>query len=284
MDSRELGIVLLQQLFDADELHYGLWDAGLPRTPANLRLAQQRYDEFLLEALGGIAPRPVRVLDVGCGTGKLLADLRARGYEAEGVSPAPVLTRLARERLAREAQAGPRIFECRFEDFPAAERPRHYHALVFAESFHYIAVPVALERAGAILQPGGHLVICDFFKTAAHGDGGPGDGTFGGGHPLAGFYETLAQARFSVVRNEDLTARIAPTLELVDEILMRRVLPASVTVAQYLSERHPWLFRALRLLGRRRLARLRLKYFSGHRTPETFARYKSYRLIVCRAP
>jgi len=284
MDSRELGIVLLQQLFDTDELHYGLWDAGLPRTLANLRLAQQRYNEFLLEALGGIAPRPVRVLDVGCGTGKLLAKLRARGYEAEGVSPAPVLTRLARERLAREAQAGPRIFECRFEDFPAAERSRHYHALVFAESFHYIPVPAALERAAAILQPGGHLVICDLFKTAAEGDGGPGDRTFGGGHPLAAFYQTLAQARFTVVRDEDLTARIAPTLEVADEILMRRVLPASVTLAQYLSERHPWLLRVLRLLGRRRLARLRLKYFSGHRTPETFARYKSYRLIVCRAP
>lgn len=284
MDSRELGVVLLQQLLGADDLHYGLWDAGLPRTLANLRLAQQRYDEFLLGVLDGIAPRPAGVLDVGCGTGKLLAQLRALGYDAEGVSPAPALTRRVRERLAREAQGGTRIFECRFEDFPAAERSAHYDAVVFAESFQYIALPVALERARAILRPGGHLVICDFFKTAAHGDGGPGDRTFGGGHPLAAFYETLARTRFTILRDDDLTPLIAPNLEIVDEILMRRVLPASLTVAQYLSERHPWLLRLLRLLGRRELAKARRKYFSGHRTPATFARYKSYRLIVCRAP
>lgn len=284
MDSRELGVVLLHQLFDADELHYGLWDGKLPPTLANLPLAQLRYDEFLLEVLGRLAPCPVHVLDVGCGTGKLLARLRALGYEAEGVSPAPILTHRARARLAPAAPAASRIFECRFEDFPTPERAAHYDAVLFAESFQYIAAPVALERAAEILRPGGYLVLFDFFKTAAHGDGGPGDGTFGGGHPLAAFYETLARTRFTVVRDDDLTPFIAPNLEIVDEILMRRVLPASLTLAQYLSERHPWLLRLLRLLGRRELAKLKRKYFSGHRTAATFARYKSYRLIVCRAP
>ena len=275
--SRTVGLVLLQQLLRLEELHYGLWDEGLAPTLANLPLAQRRYTEFLLAALRELAPPPRRVLDVGCGSGALLVDLRALGYDAEGVSPAPELIR-----LARQGQDEVRIFEYRFEDFPPAERSAHYDALVFSESFQYVALPAALERAQALLRPGGHLLVCDFFRSAAHGDGGPGDGTMGGGHPIAAFYEAMSRTRFTIVRDEDLTARIAPTLAIADEILMRRLLPASETLARYLAERRPWLYRALRLVGGRKLDKLRRKYFSGHRTPQTFARYKTYRLIAAR--
>ena len=280
--SREVGLVLLQQLLHLDELHYGLWDEGLAPTLANLPLAQRRYTELLLAALRKLAPPPRRVLDVGCGAGAFLVELLALGHNAEGVSPSPELTRLARERLARAGQGEVRIFECRFEDFPRAERSAHYDALVFSESFQYVALPTALERAQALLRPGGHLLVCDFFKSAAHGDGGPGDGTMGGGHPIAAFYEAMSRTRFTIVRDEDLTARVAPSLAIADNILMRHVLPASEALARHLAEHRPWLYRALRLVGRRGLDKLRRKYFSGHRTPQTFARYKTYRLIAAR--
>lgn len=280
--SRELGLVLVQQLLRLDELHYGLWDAGLAPTLANLPLAQRRYTEFLLAALHELVPPPQRVLDVGCGAGAFLAELRALGHDAEGVCPTPELIRVARERLAREGRGEVRIFECPFEEFPSAERSAHYDGLVFSESFQYIALPAVLERAQAILRPGGHLLICDFFRSAAHGDGGPADGTFGGGHPIAAFYEAMARSRFRIVRDDDITPLVAPTLAIADDILMRHLLPASETLARHLAERRPWLYRALRLAGRGKLDRLRRKYFSGHRTPETFLRYKTYRLIAAR--
>jgi len=280
--SRELGLVLLQQLFRLDELHYGMWDAGLAPTLANMPLAQRRYTEFLLAALREVAPPPQRVLDVGCGAGTFLAELAALGHDAEGVSPAPDLTRVARERLARAGRSEVRIFECPFEEFPLAERPAYYDALVFSESFQYVALPVVLERAQTIMRPGGHLLVCDFFRSAAHGDGGPADGTFGGGHPIAAFYEAMARSRFRILRDEDITPAIAPTLAIADDILMRHLLPASETLARHLAERRPWLYRVLRLVGRGKLDKLRRKYFSGHRTPETFLRYKTYRLIAAR--
>jgi len=284
IESREVGLVLLQQLFGLDELHYGLWDDGLAPTLGNLPLAQRRYTELLLEAVRELAPRPLRVLDVGCGAGTLLVELRALGHDAEGVSPAPELTRLARERLARAGRGEVRLFECRFEDFPSAERARHYDLLVFSESFQYVALPAALRRVEEILRPGGHLLICDFFRSGAHGDGGPADGTLSGGHPIAAFYEAMAQSRFTLLRDQDITARVAPTLAIADQVLMRHLRPASETLARHLAERRPWLFRALRLVGKRKLDKLRRKYFSGYRTPETFARYKTYRLITARQP
>lgn len=280
MNSRELGLVLAQQLFGVDDLHYGLWDEGLPATLANLPRAQRRYTAFLLEALRGLSAAPSRTLDVGCGTGTLLVELCALGHEAEGVSAAPTLTRLARDRLASAGRRDVQIFDCRFEEFPCAERAHHYDVVLFAESFQYIELASALRQADAILRPGGHLVICDFFRSPADGDGGPADGTFGGGHSIAAFYDAVARSRFKIMRDTDLTALVAPTLAIADEILMRRLLPASETVTQYLAERRPWLLRALRFLCRRKLEKVRRKYFSGYRTPEVFIRYKTYRLIV----
>jgi SAM-dependent methyltransferase len=282
METRELGLVLGQQLLGVEDLHYGLWDQDLAPTLTNLPAAQRRYTEFLLGRLRQHVAPPARVLDVGCGTGKLLLELNGLGYEAEGVSPAPGLTRLGRARLDAAGRNDVRIFECRFEDFPCAERARHYDALMFSESFQYISVRTTLELAGKILRPGGHLVICDFFRTARDGDGGSGDGTFGGGHPIGAFYETVRESRFDIVSDEELTDRIAPTLAIADEILMRRILPACDTIARYMDQRRPWLFRALRLIWRRKAENARRKYFSGHRTPQTFSRYKTYRMIVCR--
>ncbi|TMH44580.1 MAG: hypothetical protein E6H59_06895 [Betaproteobacteria bacterium] len=68
MHSRELGLVLAQQLLGVEDLHYGLWDADLELKLGNLAVAQQRYNDMLIANL----PRPereVRVLDIGCGTG-----------------------------------------------------------------------------------------------------------------------------------------------------------------------------------------------------------------------
>ncbi|MFE7408780.1 class I SAM-dependent methyltransferase [Isoptericola sp. NPDC057559] len=50
-----------------------------------------------LMAAAGVVPG-ARVLDVGCGTGELLARLTGRGAQATGVDPAPAMVGLARER------------------------------------------------------------------------------------------------------------------------------------------------------------------------------------------
>jgi len=43
MSSRELGLVLAQQILDVEDLHYGLWDADLELSLGNMAHAQQRY-------------------------------------------------------------------------------------------------------------------------------------------------------------------------------------------------------------------------------------------------
>jgi SAM-dependent methyltransferase len=281
MHSRELGLVLAQQLGNVEDLHYGLWDPDLELSFGNLRVAQQRYSDMILSQLPP-ATGEVRVLDVGCGTGHLISQMLDRGYLADGVIPAKDLGTLVRRRIGEPGGYQPRIFECKFEDFPVDEARAHYDVVLFSESFQYIKPTDSLPHVRQLLKPGGTLLICDFFKTAAHGDGGPGDKSFGGGHPQREFLETMARFPFRLMKDEDITQRVSPNLQLLNDWLMNRARPASQTIHTYLSSNYPLGTRMLLWFFRKKLRKLQYKYFSGYRSRETFEKYKTYHLMVYR--
>lgn len=281
MHTRELGLVLARQLGSVEDLHYGLWDNGLELNFGNLRRAQQRYTDHLIAQL----PPPdenVRVLDIGCGTGHLMRQLLDRGYAVDGVIPSPDLGKLVREKFRPGDAHQPRIFECRFEDFPAGEQTGAYDVALFSESFQYIPMAASLPLLQRIVKPGGTLLISDVFKSDAHGDAGPGDKSISGGHVLREFYERMQETRFELLTDEDLTSRVSPNLDLVNDFLMQRARPAALTLHRYLSSNYPVTTRLALRFFRRKIEKLNYKYFCGHRCGATFERYKRYRLLVYR--
>jgi SAM-dependent methyltransferase len=277
MQSRELGLVLARQLLGVEDLHFGLWDEGLERKPGNLALAQQRYSDLLI---GALPPPPARVLDIGCGTGHVLVQLLERGYAVDGVIPSASLARAVRERLAARPAGDTRLFECGFEDFPAKDMAGRYDVALFSESFQYIPMDASLAVAHEILRPGGVMVICDFFKTEHHGDGGPGDRSFGGGHRWREFQAKIGASAFRLLRDDDLTRRVSPNLDVINDFLQNTVKPVGETLGRYLGENYPKLSWIARKLLARKIEKAKYKYFSGHRNRHTFERYKTYRLLV----
>ncbi len=284
MGTKELGLVLGRQLLGIEDLHYGLWDPDLPVTVGNLATAQQRYSDLLMAQLPDPSGGPVRVMDIGCGTGHLLRQMLDRGYQVDGVIPAADLAKAVRARLVGWTGYAPRIFESRFEDIPVAECTGQYDVALFSESFQYIPLSASLPLLQKILKPGGLLLICDFFKTEHHGDGQPGDKSFGGGHDMADFYAKIAQTPFTNLMDEDITRRISPNLDLVNDVLLNKVKPASDSVGRYLRDNYPLLTKLVGWLMRKKLAKLQYKYFTGHRSREVFERYKVYRLLTYRLP
>lgn len=62
-------------------------------------------------------PAPARVLDIGCGSGRDLAWLQARGYSVAGLERSPALAELARE------HAGCQVIEANFETWDFGSMP-----------------------------------------------------------------------------------------------------------------------------------------------------------------
>ncbi|MBI3548580.1 MAG: class I SAM-dependent methyltransferase [Elusimicrobia bacterium] len=96
--------------------------------------------------------KPGPVLDVGCGRGFLLANLRGLGFSPRGVELNESAAWHARHRLDIPVHVG------RFED--ADLRDGTYHAVIFWHSLEHFSRPLeALQRAHRLLKPGGLLVV-----------------------------------------------------------------------------------------------------------------------------
>lgn len=279
--SRELGLILAQQLLALEDLHYGIWDADLPLTIDHLAIAQQRYTELLLASIGRLTAdrRSARILDVGCGTGHMLQQLLETGYRVDAVNPSATLNRQVRGRLQTLGNSTTTLLETTFEDIPAGFCRQQFDLVLFSESCQYIPLADLRDKLPSLLREDGCVLICDFFRTVAHGDGAPGDRSFGGGHGLAEFYGMLQDSSLVITNDEDLTHRVSPTITLLEGWIDNRLLPAAGTLDAWLLEQYPVHTRVLKWLFRKKLARLHYKYLSGHRSQTVFEKYKSYRLI-----
>ena len=119
----------------------------------------ERYDRFLLSQ---VPARAVDVLEVGCGLGRLTAELATGERRVVGMDVSPEM--IGR---ARQGAAGRRVsFVCGDfleHDFGAQE----FDCVISAATLHHMREDLAVARMAALLRPGGRLVIHDLRRDTS---------------------------------------------------------------------------------------------------------------------
>jgi len=77
-----------------------------------------------------------------------------------------------------------------------------------------------------------------------------------------------------------VTEHLSPNLTLANDILINRIGPVTDTVDRFLGEKYRITYNLVKFLLRKRLEKVKSKYFSGNRNETDFIKHKTYRLIV----
>ncbi len=116
---------------------------------------RRSYPDVLVDAAierGGLVAGS-RVLEIGCGTGKLTELLAARGLVVDAVDPGPNMVEVARTRVRETERV--RFHVDRFEELPLDGRV--FDGAFSATAFHWIEPEIGWRKVARHLKPGGLL-------------------------------------------------------------------------------------------------------------------------------
>ncbi|MBE9190448.1 SAM-dependent methyltransferase [Gloeocapsopsis crepidinum LEGE 06123] len=191
-------------LTNSSYLHYGYWEPlpekGEELTLTRLRAAQEAYAAKLLTF---IPEETKTVLDVGCGIGGNATYLCDRGFIVEGLAP----DALQQERFIKNTNGQVLFYLTRFEDFHTSHP---YDLLLFSESSQYIAVEDLAQGAVRLLSNDGYLLLADMMRSDAEYR----EGIFSNCHVASELHAALIQAGFKLIKSEDISTQVAPTIDL----------------------------------------------------------------------
>lgn len=105
------------------------------------------------------------VLDIGCGTGNLIARLRGRIPRITGLEPDITSARVAAERFAGDSAV--RIVQA---DFAGREPQQRWDAVTLVAVLHHLPLAPAMRELRECLRPGGRLVIVGCYRAAGPAD------------------------------------------------------------------------------------------------------------------
>jgi SAM-dependent methyltransferase len=142
-------------VFDRVAADYDAYRPGYPDAIVDLALRR-----------GGLEAG-ARVLEVGCGTGKLTELLAARGLEIDAVDPGAAMIAAARKRVGDGLDV--RFHEGRFEDVALPEDA--YDAVFSATAFHWVEPEIGWTKAAAHLRDRGLIALLVYAGVDHEGSG-----------------------------------------------------------------------------------------------------------------
>ncbi len=223
---------LYLDLSKTNYLHFGLWKRGDKLTLENFQAAQERYANNLVSFI----PKGVKsILDVGCGVGGNALKLSKIGYNVTGICPDPYQEELFLQNTQGKAQ----FCLTTLEDF---EPEKQFDLILMSESVQYIPFKDAFKKIKEILKPKGYLLISDYFKkeSARNTPNLPSA-------PLKDYLKELNDAGFRVIKKQDITQGILPTLEYGTDVYFNYIKPVLNCILTTVQVHLPPVYRLMNL-------------------------------------
>ena len=130
----------------------------------SLHIAEAEVEDAMARALSAEGRALGRLIDVGTGTGRMLALFGGEARSALGIDRSPEMLRLARAKLAEAGLDGAELRQGDMYALPLAAGSAD--VAIIHQVLHYAQQPAAaIAEAARVLAPGGRLLIVDF---AAH--------------------------------------------------------------------------------------------------------------------
>ena len=114
--------------------------------------------EYLIPLLAQLLPKNLRIVDLGCGTGELVAHLAGAGQHVVGVEPEPAMLALAKERV--QSFDNVLLVQGGLDALPLD--PESFDLALCSLVLHHVAnLPAAFQEIHRVLNPGGRIIILD---------------------------------------------------------------------------------------------------------------------------
>lgn len=262
--SHDMELRLYSEVLSNDMLHYGYFEDPQVKPEdlsfRNVEDAQVLYAEKLMSH---IRDKSLPVLDIGCGIGGIANLMAKHGCTVEVLSP-----NINQLEYVKKTYPSLKSYNVRFEEFSSHHK---YGTLLNAESFQYIDMDKAFEKAEDIMLPGGRWIICDYFSILPLMD-------IKKQKRLEDFEKKAAESGWTIIYREDITLNVMPTLRFVNMYVTRIVNPLLVYLEKKLQVKFGWLHHLTHEIRDKLLMKLS-KEFSKLDT-ETFVSEKKYMILV----
>jgi SAM-dependent methyltransferase len=243
------GLKFYREVFGLESLHWGYWADNAEPTIENLKKAQNDYIE---RVLGWIPAGVVKVLDVGCGLGSVALKLVEKGYKVSCVSPDVY----QREVFLEKTRGAVPFMLTKFEDMKPDGK---YDLVLMCESVQYLDLRRAFVKCAQSLGPGGYVLAADYFRK----EDTPYYRTC---RVESAFLDSAVAGGFEMVKSEDITGDVTPTLEAARRVYERYGLPVFELIAGYLSQELPLAVKIVSFFLKKKIRKLN-RYVYEH-TPQ----------------
>jgi cyclopropane fatty-acyl-phospholipid synthase-like methyltransferase len=261
-----LELLFYSKILKNDMLHYGYFeDPDIEPDSISIRALEEAQIKYSQNIIDKITDLNNPILDIGCGMGGLSNLIAQKGLQVEALSP-------DENQIKHIKSKYPNIkcYKKRFQNF---DTDNVYGTLINSESFQYIPLNKAFEKADKLVKPGGTWIIVDYFRI---NDSGINKSS----HLLEDVIQKTKEHGWEITCQQDITPNILPTIKMVYMYAERFMLPVIHFSFEKIRVKKAWLYYYIRDI--KELADEKIYKELASVDPVKFENEKKYLFLVLR--